>query len=106
MVVRILLGLFESAVQPCLMALTTMYYRREEHTWVVSIWFAMQGLQLMFSGLISFGIAHVTSGPLAAWQVLFVLVSALTVIHSGIILVFLPDRCVCLLRPAPPSRRG
>lgn len=35
---RVLLGVFESAVAPSLMLITTMWYRRSEQPWRVGIW--------------------------------------------------------------------
>lgn len=82
----------------------------------------------MFSGVVSFGIAHLEGGPLAPWQgasgltirpvlegcrdrtdsrllpVLFVLVGALTVVWAIVIGVFLPDSPMrAKVRPANAS---
>ena len=63
----------------------------------------------MFSGLVAFGLAHIESGPIHAWQALFILVQSLppiparlrltdlvqvgslTLIWSICIFLFLPD---------------
>ncbi|KAL7414359.1 MFS transporter [Mrakia frigida] len=91
MAVRFLLGLFESGVQPILMTLTVMYYKREEHPKIISYWFGMQAVQLGFAGVLSYGISHITSGPLKAWQVLFVIIGGMTVLWGQVIFWFLPD---------------
>lgn len=47
MVVRFLLGFFESGVQPAMMLLTSMWYTRDEQSLLNSLWYCMSGLQLM-----------------------------------------------------------
>ncbi|WRT67570.1 uncharacterized protein IL334_004542 [Kwoniella shivajii] len=89
--VRFLLGLFESGVQPALMTLTTMYYRRNEHPTIISYWYGQQGLQLMISGLIAFGLTYVNHPGIYTWQILFIIVGGFTVLVGVAALIFLPD---------------
>lgn len=91
MAVRFFLGLMESAVQPTLMTLTVMYYRREEHPLVISWWYCQQGVQLGVAGLLAFGLTYVQNAPIYPWQALFIVVGGLTVIWGVLILIFLPD---------------
>nr|XP_019012533.1 uncharacterized protein I206_02028 [Kwoniella pini CBS 10737]OCF51314.1 hypothetical protein I206_02028 [Kwoniella pini CBS 10737] len=91
MAVRFLLGLFESGVQPALMLLTTMYYRRNEHPTIISYWYGMQGAQLCISGLIAFGLTYVQSSPIKQWQALFLIVGLFTVVVGIATFIFLPD---------------
>jgi len=91
MAVRFLLGLFESAVQPCLMTLTVMYYRREEHPTIISYWYCQQGVQLGVAGLLAYGLTYIENAAIYSWQALFLIVGGLTVIWGCLILVFLPD---------------
>jgi MFS family permease len=39
MVVRFLLGIFESCVQPCFILITSMWYTRSEQTILTSLWY-------------------------------------------------------------------
>ena len=41
LVVRALLGIFEAACQPCLILLSATWYRREEQTVRVTMWYAL-----------------------------------------------------------------
>ncbi|KAK6908421.1 hypothetical protein I203_102422 [Kwoniella mangroviensis CBS 8507] len=91
MAVRFLLGFFESGVQPALMTLTTMYYRRNEHPTIISYWYGMQGVQLCVSGLIAFGLTYVNSPTIYTWQALFIIVGGFTVVVGVLTLIFLPD---------------
>lgn len=80
-----------SAVQPTLMTLTVMYYRREEHPLVISWWYCQQGVQLGVAGLLAFGLTYLQNAPIYPWQALFIVVGGLTVIWGVLILIFLPD---------------
>ncbi|KAK4687960.1 uncharacterized protein P7C73_g2148, partial [Tremellales sp. Uapishka_1] len=91
MAVRFFLGLMESGVQPCLMTMTTMYYRRSEHPTIISYWYCQQGVQLIVGGIIAWALTHVTSGPIYSWQGLFLVVGGLTVIWGICIIIFMPD---------------
>ncbi|WWD04631.1 hypothetical protein V865_002702 [Kwoniella europaea PYCC6329] len=91
MAVRFLLGFFESGVQPALMTLTTMYYRRNEHPTIISYWYGMQGVQLCVSGLVAFGLTYVNSPTIYTWQALFIIVGGFTVVVGVLTLIFLPD---------------
>ncbi|RSH95478.1 hypothetical protein EHS25_000570 [Saitozyma podzolica] len=93
MAVRFLLGLFESGVQPSLMTLTVMYYRRNEHPTIIRrvYWYCQQGVQLCVAGLLAFGLTYVHDAPIYSWQALFIIVGGLTVIWGVILLIFLPD---------------
>lgn len=47
MVVRFLLGVFESCVQPAFIIMTGMWYTRQEQAILTSLWYSMQGVVLM-----------------------------------------------------------
>ncbi|RAH41027.1 putative MFS transporter [Aspergillus brunneoviolaceus CBS 621.78] len=91
MVVRFLLGFFESCVQPAMMLLTSMWYRREEQSVLNSIWYCMYGVQLMVGGLLSFGVSKFQGGPIFNWQLLFLILGCATCVWSFFIGLFLPD---------------
>ncbi|RAL08856.1 putative MFS transporter [Aspergillus homomorphus CBS 101889] len=91
MVVRFLLGFFESCIQPAMMLLTSMWYRREEQYMLNSIWYCMSGVQLMIGGLLAFGVSHFTDGVIRNWQLLFVVLGCATCVWSVFIGILLPD---------------
>ncbi|KAK4500891.1 hypothetical protein PRZ48_009083 [Zasmidium cellare] len=70
MVVRFLLGFFESCVQPI---------------------FVIIGVSLMLGGLIAYGVSHFEGGMIYSWQLLFLLLGLLTVVWSVVVAWLLPD---------------
>ncbi|KAJ6001350.1 hypothetical protein N7499_002737 [Penicillium canescens] len=91
MVVRFLLGFFESCVQPAMMLVTAMWYKREEQAVLNSIWYCMTGVQLIIGGLLAFGVSHFTDGPIKSWQLLFLVLGLFTCCWSFFIGLLLPD---------------
>ncbi|KAI3482461.1 hypothetical protein L1887_54884 [Cichorium endivia] len=91
MVVRFLLGFFESTVQPCFILITSMWYRRSEQAVLTSLWYCMSGVQLMVGGLLAYGVAHYTNGVIYPWQLLFMVLGLATVALSVVIAFVLPD---------------
>lgn len=68
-----------------------MWYTREEQPLLNSLWYCQSGVQLMVGGLIAFGVSHFNGFVIYSWQLLFLLLGALTVIWSFCILCILPD---------------
>ncbi|KAG8737656.1 hypothetical protein FRC10_007961 [Ceratobasidium sp. 414] len=91
MVIRYLLGTFEAAVQPSFLLMTSMWYRRAEQGEYVSYWYAMNGLQQMVGGLLSYGVSHIKNPNIKSWQVLFMVLGLVTVLWGIFIWFYLPD---------------
>ncbi|GAB7329172.1 hypothetical protein MBLNU13_g00993t1 [Cladosporium sp. NU13] len=91
MIVRFLLGMFESCVQPTFIILTSMWYTREEQALLTALWYCMTGVQLMVGGLLAYGISHYTDGIIYPWQLLFMILGLATVVWAGVIGFYLPD---------------
>ncbi|KAL4893389.1 MFS general substrate transporter [Aspergillus ambiguus] len=91
MAVRFLLGFFESCIQPAMMLLTSMWFRREEQSVLNSIWYCMSGVSLMIGGLLAFGVSHYNNGPIENWQLLFLVLGVATCVWAVCIGIFLPD---------------
>jgi MFS family permease len=68
MVTWFFLGAMEAAVSPGLSLITGMWYTRQEQPLRHELWFAGNSVATAFSGLVSYGVAHIT-GSIPAWKV-------------------------------------
>ncbi|KAG7097130.1 hypothetical protein E1B28_004508 [Marasmius oreades] len=89
--VRTLLGLFECVCQPAFTYLATMWYTREEQALVIGAFYSMNGFQQCVGGLIAYGIAHWDNAALRNWQILFLLLGAITFFWGFFVAWYLPD---------------
>ncbi|KAL2852395.1 major facilitator superfamily domain-containing protein [Aspergillus pseudoustus] len=90
MVLRTLLGIFESAISPGFSLITGMWYTPKEHMSRHSVWFAGNASASLIGSGIAYGILHYT-GPLSQWKMLFVIFGLITVAWSVLLWFFLPD---------------
>ncbi|RYP22163.1 hypothetical protein DL765_001811 [Monosporascus sp. GIB2] len=90
-VVRTLLGLFESACQPAFVVLSSMWYRREEQASRVTYWYMMNGAQQIVGGLLAYCFSLITTGPLKSWQWLFLTYGIVSVLFGLFVLWYMPD---------------
>ncbi|KAI1453940.1 MFS general substrate transporter [Annulohypoxylon moriforme] len=90
-VVRTLLGLFESACQPAFVILSAMWYKREEQASRVTYWYMMNGAQQIVGGLLAYCFTLITDGPLKSWQWLFLAYGIISVIFGVFVLWWMPD---------------
>ncbi|KAL2811580.1 major facilitator superfamily domain-containing protein [Aspergillus granulosus] len=91
MVVRFLLGLFESCVQPAFIIMTSMWFTREEQTVLTSLWYCMTGVQLMVGGILAWGTSHYIGHHIKSWQLLFLVLGAATCAWGLFLGWYLPD---------------
>ncbi|KAK3112732.1 hypothetical protein LTR53_010680 [Teratosphaeriaceae sp. CCFEE 6253] len=88
---RVLLGVFESAVAPSLILITSMWYKRHEQPPRVGIWYLGTGTGTIFGSLISFGFQHYDSNTFTSWQIMFLVVGLVTVMVGILTFLLLPD---------------
>ncbi|EME46888.1 hypothetical protein DOTSEDRAFT_169727 [Dothistroma septosporum NZE10] len=88
---RVLLGVFESAVAPSLILITSMWYKRAEQPPRVGIWYLGTGTGTVFGSLISYGFQHITSTAFYSWQIMFLVVGLVTCAVGILVILFLPD---------------
>ncbi|KAI5867386.1 MFS general substrate transporter [Durotheca rogersii] len=91
LVVRTLLGLFESTCQPAFVILSSMWYRREEQAERVTYWYMMNGAQQIVGGLLAYCFTLITTGPLRSWQWLFLTYGIISVIFGVFVFYWMPD---------------
>lgn len=88
---RVLLGVFESAVAPSLILITSMWYKRNEQPPRVGFWYLGTGTGTIFGSLISFGFQHVHSQSFYSWQIMFLTVGLVTCCVGILVFFMLPD---------------
>jgi MFS family permease len=95
--VRVLSGIFESAVPSILMLLSSQYFTRAEQASRFAIWYSGLGLAQMLGGLISFGfqdvslVTHPPSSAHAGWRMMFLAIGLSTVLFGVALLLGVPD---------------
>ncbi|KAH3666382.1 hypothetical protein WICMUC_005650 [Wickerhamomyces mucosus] len=90
MVIRTLLGIFESPLSPGFVVISSMYWTKDESLKRTGIWVAMAGLSVILGGILSFGFLHVSTG-FANWKILFLFMGILTFLFGIATLWILPD---------------
>ncbi|CAG9993054.1 unnamed protein product [Clonostachys byssicola] len=91
LVVRCLLGLFESVCQPAFVVLSSTWFRREEQAARVTYWYMMNGAQQMVGGLLAYCFSLIHTGPLKSWQWLFLSYGVISVFFGVFVLLWMPD---------------
>lgn len=71
-VLRLLLGAFESGLFPCLALYLSSFYRRKEQARRVAYLFVASALSGAFGGLLAYGILRIDGGGRKPWQWLFI----------------------------------
>lgn len=90
MVLRFLLGAFESSISPGFSLVTGLWYKPSEHAARHGIWFAGNTTAAIFGGLLAYAISHIKS-DIAAWRWLFIIFAIATFLWGIVLLFFLPD---------------
>ncbi|KAI1621236.1 major facilitator superfamily domain-containing protein [Exophiala viscosa] len=94
-VLRVLLGVFESCVAPSLIILTSMWYTRFEQTLRMGIWYQGSSIAPIVSTLASYGFLFYDKkhdhDHFKSWQILFLLFGLLTIAIGILVFFFLPN---------------
>lgn len=88
---RVLLGVFESAVAPSLILVTSMWYKKKEQPSRMGLWYLGTGVGTVIGSLISFGFQHYSSPTFTSWQIMFLVIGLVTVAVGALVLLLLPD---------------
>jgi sugar phosphate permease len=88
---RVLLGVFESAVAPSLLLVTGMWYKKYEQPFRIGLWYLGNGSGIIIGAISSYGFQYYQGDNFKSWQIMF-LVFGLSTIAVGIcVVLFLPD---------------
>lgn len=88
---RIFLGLFEAAIAPCLILISSQYYTKSEQAPRFSFWYCGLGIGQIIGGAVSYGFQHVQNPSLQGWRTMFVTLGAVTTVIGFATLLLIPD---------------
>ncbi|CAF0984807.1 unnamed protein product [Rotaria sp. Silwood1] len=91
LVCRFLLGTFEAGLFPGLIYFMSLWYPRKEQAIRLGFFWSFSALAGAFGGLLAFGIGHIKSSTLAAWQLIFIIEGIPTIVVAICCFFFLPD---------------
>ena len=91
MIVRTLLGIFESSSAVGLIIISGMYYTKRQQVARMGVWSTMAGVGTIIGGLLSFGFQHIHTSEFQSWQILFLVMGLITVVFGLFVILFLPD---------------
>ena len=91
-ILRTLLGIFESVCQPAFLLMSAMWYKRQEQTTIVTYWYMMNGMQQIVGGLLAYCFTLIKpGGALKSWQSLFLAYGCVSILWGFFVLWWLPD---------------
>lgn len=83
--------MFESAISPSLILVTSMWYKRDEQPKRIGFWYTGVGSAVMVGSLISYGFQHYTGTRFNNWQIMYLVVGPITISAGITVILFLPD---------------
>ncbi|KAJ6105021.1 hypothetical protein N7486_003710 [Penicillium sp. IBT 16267x] len=91
MAARFFLGVGEASIAPGFALITGMFYKREEQPARQAAWFLGNCIASIVGGLIAYGIGLIKNNTVNSWQLLFLILGAITAAYGFILVAFLPD---------------
>jgi len=90
-ILRVLLGFFESCLNPGFSLINTRWYTQKELPWRTALWTINNGLMPIPFLLIYYGIGHTSNPSLSPWRAIFLLLGLVTIITGILVYFFIPD---------------
>ncbi|RJE27541.1 Allantoate [Aspergillus sclerotialis] len=91
MTARFFLGVGEAAIAPGFSLITGMFYQREEQPIRQAAWYFGNCLAALLGGLVGYGIGHINAPGVTRWELLFLILGAITSGYGLVLAAFLPD---------------
>ena len=88
---RVFLGVFEAAIAPSLMLISSQYYTKSEQAPRFSFWYCGLGIGQILGGAVSYGFQHVQNPSFQGWKVMFVVLGGVTVVIGLFTVLIIPD---------------
>ncbi|OOF89982.1 hypothetical protein ASPCADRAFT_519516 [Aspergillus carbonarius ITEM 5010] len=90
-VLRVLLGCFESAVAPALILITSMWYKRDEQPKRMGFWYLGTGTATIVGALVAYGLLFYTADEFYSWQIMFLIFGIITIAVGITVILIFPD---------------
>ncbi|CAG8147876.1 unnamed protein product [Penicillium salamii] len=81
----------EASIAPGFALITGMFYTREEQPARQAAWFCGNSIAVLLGGLIAYGIGNIHVKAIAQWQLLFLILGAITSAYGILLFLTLPD---------------
>ncbi|CAG7954690.1 unnamed protein product [Penicillium olsonii] len=91
MAARFFLGVGEASIAPGFALITGMFYTREEQPARQAAWFCGNSIAVLLGGLIAYGIGNIHVAAISQWQLLFLVLGAITSAYGILLFLTLPD---------------
>ncbi|KAI1770287.1 MFS general substrate transporter [Hypoxylon cercidicola] len=88
--VRFFLGVVESTISPGFVAVTGIWWTRQEQAGRSALWISFLGVGSFVGTLLSYGIGHIQS-TLSTWKYIYLILGALTIVWGLLFTFFVPD---------------
>ncbi|KAI1386527.1 MFS general substrate transporter [Hypoxylon trugodes] len=88
--VRFMLGVVEATISPGFVAVTGIWWTRQEQAGRSALWISFLGVGSFVGTLLAYGIGHI-QGALSNWKYIYLILGALTIIWGVAFTLFVPD---------------
>lgn len=65
---RFFLGALQSVISPAWVLMTSIFYLKEEQAFRIVFWWSMNGVSIVWGGLLSYGCGYIHVGTLPSWK--------------------------------------
>ncbi|KAK6957645.1 hypothetical protein Daesc_000432 [Daldinia eschscholtzii] len=88
--VRFFLGMVEATISPGFVAVTGMWWTRQEQAGRSALWISFLGVGSFVGTLLAYGIGHI-QGTLSTWKYIYLILGSLTIVWGIAFTLFVPD---------------
>ncbi|KIW17549.1 hypothetical protein PV08_04743 [Exophiala spinifera] len=85
---RFFLGVLESGISPVWMMVVGGWYRKEEQTFRMGVWYSAASIMSLLAPIVNYGLGHI-NGSLAPWRYMFIVAGVITTLWAFVILFVL-----------------
>ncbi|KAI2637233.1 MFS general substrate transporter [Hypomontagnella submonticulosa] len=88
--VRFILGMVEATISPGFVAVTGIWWTRQEQAGRSALWVSFLGVGSFVGTLLAYGIGHI-EGTLSTWKYIYLILGSLTIVWGVAFTFFVPD---------------